>query len=106
MATFSDCYSCATGDHSGHVEHWGKRAEGIIDGDFCRCIGDCSDRAENAFSALLGTLTTATLSPEAKVLLAGIDSSDPLIRNAAVQRINDLMDADPLPSNRSGKSDS
>lgn len=28
MAFYSDCPSCVTGIHDGHVEHWGKRPEG------------------------------------------------------------------------------
>ena len=35
------CPSCSSGDHTGHVEHWGVRPEGVIDGEFCYCKGDC-----------------------------------------------------------------
>lgn len=45
MATFADCPGCIAGKHDRHVHHWGKRPDGVIDGDFCRCPGDCADRA-------------------------------------------------------------
>ena len=40
------CPACIGGSHEGHVEHWGKRPEGIIDGEFCYCSGDCAERAQ------------------------------------------------------------
>lgn len=49
MAFYSDCGACLSGDHTRHVEHWGKRPEGVIDGDFCACAGDCAERAAAAF---------------------------------------------------------
>ncbi len=54
MAFYSDCPSCVTGIHDGHVEHWGKRPEGVIDGDFCACTGDCAERAKAAFDKAWG----------------------------------------------------
>lgn len=46
MASFSDCPGCMAGNHDRHVNHWGVRPEGVIDGDFCRCTGDCKERIE------------------------------------------------------------
>lgn len=54
MAMFSDCPGCLSGDHSQHVHHWGKRPEGVIDGDFCSCSGDCAERAQAELAALVG----------------------------------------------------
>lgn len=48
MAVIADCPGCVVGDHQQHVTQWGFRAEGIIDGEFCHCSGDCKTRsAEN-----------------------------------------------------------
>lgn len=47
---FSDCPGCSTGDHDQHVQHWGVRPEGVIDGDFCYCAGDCAERKAAFFA--------------------------------------------------------
>lgn len=52
MATFSDCPGCLGGDHTRHVYHWGPRPEGIIDGDFCQCSGDCKERADRRYDEM------------------------------------------------------
>lgn len=35
------CPACYFGEHEKHVTHWGRRPEGIIDGEYCYCTGDC-----------------------------------------------------------------
>lgn len=60
MAVFADCNACMFGDHSRHVEHWGKRPEGVIDGEFCHCTGDCAERSKAAFDRLWGAIFPTT----------------------------------------------
>ena len=43
MAVYILCPGCQLGNHDEHVRHWGKRPEGIIDGEFCPCEGNCSE---------------------------------------------------------------
>jgi hypothetical protein len=95
MAFFSDCPSCSGGDHSGHVEHWGKRTEGVIDGDFCRCSGDCAERSEKRFDDMF-RVPAVFLSPEASDLLRRLRSTDPATQEDAVRTVNRLMANDPL----------
>lgn len=54
MAMTSDCPACFSGDHDHHVEHWGVRPEGVIDGDFCHCTGDCAARSKANFEKWMG----------------------------------------------------
>lgn len=41
MAVFVHCPACQNGEHDGHIEHWRTAPEGIIDGSYCPCKGDC-----------------------------------------------------------------
>lgn len=43
MAFWGSCPSCLSGNHAGHVEHWGVRPADVIDGDFCGCMGECEE---------------------------------------------------------------
>lgn len=52
MAFYTLCPGCLSGDHTQHVEHWGKRPEGVIDADICLCSGDCSERAATVAQTL------------------------------------------------------
>jgi hypothetical protein len=47
-----DCPACMVGEHSKHIEHWGTRPEGVIDGEFCHCTGDCKERLEARFQEM------------------------------------------------------
>lgn len=98
----ADCPGCMAGNHEQHVEHWGTRPEGVIDGDFCYCKGDCAERARAAFDEFFGNMAAIfsedALSPEARELVEGLRSTDPAIRTAAVRKVNRLLDEDPLPT--------
>ena len=97
-----DCPGCVAGDHERHVEHWGVRPEGVIDGEFCYCEGDCAERAEDAFDRFFENIadyiSEDALSPEAQLLMAGLRSSEPTIRSKAVREFNRLLAEDPLPT--------
>lgn len=56
MAMFADCPGCSSGDHDSHVAHWGVRPEGVIDGDFCVCSGDCAERHKTSLQKLLDAM--------------------------------------------------
>lgn len=94
----ADCPACMLGDHSKHVEAWGTRSFGIIDGESCRCPGDCAERGKEAFDRILKQMNPEALSPAAHDLLWALKQSNPSIRDKAVKRINALMEADPLDS--------
>lgn len=101
----ADCPGCMAGNHEQHVEHWGTRPEGVIDGEFCYCKGDCAERARTAFDEFFGNLVDTmtegeVLSPEAKRLFDGLKSTDPATRAEAVREFNRLCDEDPLPDTR------
>ena len=96
-----DCPGCMTGKHEQHVQHWGVRPEGVIDGEFCYCKGDCAERAQAAFDEFFGNMADIfsedALSPEAKKLVDGLRSTDTTTRNWAVREVNRLLAEDPLP---------
>ena len=97
-----DCPGCMAGDHTEHVEHWGVRPEGVIDGEFCHCAGDCAERSRAAFDEFFGNMADImaedplALSREAQTLLDGLKSTDPATRNKAVRKVNELLAEDPL----------
>lgn len=99
----ADCPACMAGSHVGHVSHWGKRPEGVIDGEFCYCSGDCAERARAAFDEFFGDMADVfaegapSLSPEAQRLIDGLRSTDRAIRLEAVREFNRLLAEDPLP---------
>ena len=98
MAVIADCPACQGGDHGNHVQHWGKRAEGVIDGEFCYCSGDCAERAEAFFDKWLGPILrkvpTTALSDEAQALLADLNSDDHERQESARVRLNALAEKD------------
>lgn len=96
----ADCPACMLGDHSKHVETWGTRSFGIIDGEVCRCSGDCAERGKRFFDELFRHVGKEALSPDARVLVNAITGSDPALHDDAVRRLNALMEADPLPDIR------
>jgi len=98
----ADCPGCMAGNHERHVEHWGTRPEGIVDGEFCYCKGDCAERAQAAFDEFFGNMASImgedelALSPDAQRLIDGLKSTDPARRNEAVREVNRLLAEDPL----------
>ena len=100
-----DCPACVMGQHSGHVANWNMRGFGIIDGEVCHCAGDCKERSDAAWKNLMSKISREVLSPDAQDLLNKLQSPDGATRDAAVRRVNALMEADPLPLSRTDKSD-
>lgn len=58
MAIIADCPPCQMGAHDRHIEHWGTCPEGIIDGEFCHCPGDCAERNKEVFDRLWKAIFT------------------------------------------------
>ena len=92
----ADCPGCMAGDHDRHVEHWGVRPEGVIDGEFCYCKGDCAERAQAAFDKFFGNMADIfsedALTPSARTRLAAQLVRDHVLGETG-ERVADFLTA-------------